>query len=398
MDPPRNSPIICRLGLIGFAIATNFMSEPRTAFLTGSTGFIGQYVLRGLLEQGRRVVVMLRGPVRQSGLRLSEIMRPLGIDVAERMAAGQLRVVEGCLPQAIPALVDIAVHQIIHAAACLQLDAQVPGEPFATNVDGVRTLSCWADAHGVSDFCFVSSAYTCGRRTAHAAEVFHRPQPEFLTDYELSKWQAEAVLQAWAERSGCRLTILRPSLVIGDSQTGYTTQYGGFYQMAHMIDVLQRFFSDQRQEGRVHLPLRLPGPPHGRQNVVPVDYVAAALVEIVGRQDRAEGIYHLTNPRPPSNEDIKHWLEAYYQVWGGSFVNASDVHGGGSLAERMFYEMNNVVLSQLTFVPEFDCSNTSAALAGSGVRFPALNDRAVFRMLDYARADKWGRPGKAAAS
>ncbi|MCH8912835.1 MAG: SDR family oxidoreductase, partial [Planctomycetes bacterium] len=46
-------------------------NQSTTTFLTGSTGFIGQYVLRGLLDGGQRVIVLLRGPVAQSRLRLA---------------------------------------------------------------------------------------------------------------------------------------------------------------------------------------------------------------------------------------------------------------------------------------------------------------------------------------
>ena len=49
-------------------------NQPTTTFLTGSTGFIGQYVLRGLLDGGQRVVVLLRGPAAQSRLRLSALL------------------------------------------------------------------------------------------------------------------------------------------------------------------------------------------------------------------------------------------------------------------------------------------------------------------------------------
>ena len=59
-------------------------NQPTTTFLTGSTGFIGQYVLRGLLNGGQRVIVLLRGPVAQSRLRLAALLDPLGIDGPHR--------------------------------------------------------------------------------------------------------------------------------------------------------------------------------------------------------------------------------------------------------------------------------------------------------------------------
>ena len=64
----------------------------------------------------------------------------------------------------------------------------------------------------------------------------------------------------------------------------------------------------------------------------------------------------------------------------------------------MFLEMNDVILQQFKFVPEFDCTHTTQVLRGTGVTFPALDRAMAFRLLDYARDHKWGRQRKAAAS
>ncbi len=372
--------------------------DQRTIFLTGSTGFIGQYVLRGLLQRGQRVIVMLRGPKVQSRVRLTTIMRPLGIDVDLHLRGGSLIIAEGTLPYEVPSLDVGDVDQIVHSAACLQTARADPGEPFATNFEGVKVLARWADAHEVPDFHFVSTAYTCGRDVQLAYEVFHQPRPRFVTDYELSKWLAEEYLLRWASETQRRLTILRPSLVIGDSVTGYTIQYGGFYQLARVVQLLEQFFGDQRKAGKLFLPMRIPADPFSRQNLVPVDYVAKAILEIVGRAELYGKIYHLTNPNPPTNDRVKGWLEQYHQVWGGHFVDEVDTATSESLAERMFLKMNDLVLQQFKFVPDFDCTHTTQALAGTDISFPRLDQQMVFRLLDYARANKWGRPAKAAAS
>ena len=280
-------------------------AKSHTVFLTGSTGFIGQYVLRGLLQREQRVVVMLRGPMAQNRVRLSSIMHPLGVDVETHLRAGQLVITEGSLPHEVPPLDVGGVDQIVHSAACLQTAGTDSGEPFATNFEGVKALAHWAETHDVPSFCFVSSAYTCGRDTRLARELFHRPRPRFVTDYELSKWLAEDYLRRWADRTARQLTILRPSLVIGDSESGYTTQYGGFYQLARMVDLLARMFSDCRNEGGLFLPHRIPASPHGHQNLVTVDFAASAIVNIVSRIELQGEIYHLTNPAPPTNEQIK---------------------------------------------------------------------------------------------
>ena len=185
---------------------------------------------------------------------------------------------------------------------------------------------------------------------------------------------------------------------MGDSATGFTTQYGGFYQVARVVEMMAEFFSDQRHTGELCLPVRIEADPSGSQNFVPVDYVARAIVEIVARDSNTHQIYHLTNPAPPSNDEVRCWLEGYYQIHGGHFVDRVDPSTSESLAERMFLEMNDVILQQFKFVPEFDCTHTTEVLRGTGVSFPALDRAMAFRLLDYARDHKWGRQRKAAAS
>ena len=116
-------------------------NQSTTTFLTGSTGFIGQYVLRGLLHGGQRVVVLLRGPLAQSRLRLAALLAPLDVDVAQYIHEGRLAIMEGTLPDALPAVTVGRVDRIVHSAACLQTVNADEGEPFATNVEGVKTLA-----------------------------------------------------------------------------------------------------------------------------------------------------------------------------------------------------------------------------------------------------------------
>jgi hypothetical protein len=172
----------------------------------------------------------------------------------------------------------------------------------------------------------------------------------------------------------------------------------GFYLLARVIDRLADNFRDRRHNGTLTLPLRIPARPEARQNVVPVDYVSAAIVEIVTRPDLGGRIYHLTNPNPPSNLQIKDWLEAYYQIRGGRFVERLDRSLSESLAEDVFLQTSDKILHQLRHVPEFDSRNTAQALAGSGIECPQLDARYMFALLQFARRHKWGRASRAVAS
>jgi len=370
--------------------------DRRTILLTGATGMVGMYVLRELLARRMRVVVLLRGPLGSSLERLARATSAIGVDLAESMRAGRVLPAEGTLPASLPHPIWGRTDDIIHCAACLQLFGDGSDEPHLTNVQGTRALTSWADAHGVPRFHLVSTAYACGMAHGVVREVMHHAQPEFHTDYQRTKWLAETDTLRWARSTGRVLTILRPGLVIGDSATGFTQQFSGFYQLARMVDVCYRRFVHLRN-GSLHLPMRLPGRPDAEQNLVPADFLGAAITEIVARPELHGRIYHLTNPAPPINAEIKSWFEAYYDIDGGEFADGSEDRYG-SAPELTFLSMNEVVLKQFEYAPRFDCTNTTAALADSPVTFPRLTPDHARRMLDFAIAAKWGRKRAATAA
>ncbi len=73
-------------------------AQQQTYFMTGATGFLGQYILRDLLVRGQRVVAMLRGPLSDSKARLCKQLRDMGSPLDEFLENGQLKLVEGLLP------------------------------------------------------------------------------------------------------------------------------------------------------------------------------------------------------------------------------------------------------------------------------------------------------------
>ena len=162
------------------------LDQPQTFFMTGATGFLGQFILRDLLVRGQRVVTMLRGSVVDATARLSKQMRDMGSPVEAYLQSGQLEIVEGSLPNELPQMTWGKTDAIVNCAASLQLFSNGRGDPFNTNVAGIKAVLDWADAHGVHALHGVSTAYTCGWNSGTILERFHQPEPKFQTDYEKS--------------------------------------------------------------------------------------------------------------------------------------------------------------------------------------------------------------------
>ena len=202
--------------------------QQQTFFMTGATGFLGQYILCDLLARGQRVVAMLRSPLAESTQRLCRQTQAMNSPIDAYIASEQLLLVEGSLPNDLPTPTWGRTDAVVNCAASLQLFSNGNGDPFRTNVAGIKSVLDWADTNQIHRLHAVSTAYTCGWNAGTIQEQFHRPQPRFQTDYEKSKWMSEMLMADWAEQPGRRLTVYRPSFLIGDSETGYTCQFAGF--------------------------------------------------------------------------------------------------------------------------------------------------------------------------
>jgi len=365
--------------------------DPRTTLMTGATGFLGSFVLRDLLSRGHRIVAMLRPPLGESRQRLSDLLGKIGLDAERCLETGQLSLVEGSLPDHLPEPVWGETDDILHNAASLELFANGNGDPFQTNVTGAEALIRWAGENGVRDIHTVSTAYTCGWNDGCIREAFHHQEPEFQTDYERSKWLAESLFRKWSQGSGRTLTVFRPSLLVGDSRTGYTTQFGGFYQFARLVSVLKQRYRDPHNGDMTYIPLRIPGRPEDVQNVVPVDFVSRMIAEVVLNRAFHRRIYHLTNPEPPTNDMMKRCYEDYFGLEGGYFADADEVVGKCTPAESLLWDRYYLVTPRVVHTPRFDTTNTRQVMEAIGLSFPTLDHDRILMLFDWAAARGWGR-------
>lgn len=365
--------------------------HPRTTLMTGSTGFLGHYVLRDLLTRGHRVVAIIRAPLADSSARLLALLAEIGLDANPLIDQDRLVLVEGSLPDKLPEPTWGPTDDILHNAASLKLFSNGDGDPHKTNVAGTAAIIRWAEKHNVRRIHTVSTAYTCGWNTGVILEQFHEPEPSFQTDYERTKWQAEILFKAWSDQPGRTLTVFRPSFLVGDSETGYTTQFGGFYQFARLVGVLKQRYFNPNNGTRTFIPLRVPGKPDDVQNLITVDFVSRIIAEVMIEPQYHGRIYHLTNPEPPTNDFMKGCYEDYYGLYGGTFADPNEVVGKCTQAESMLWDQYHLLTPRVVHTPHFDTTNTCRIMAERGIELPALTRERVLMLFDWAEAKGWGR-------
>jgi long-chain acyl-CoA synthetase len=259
--------------------------------LTGATGFLGAQVARRLVERtDHQVVALVRAPDAKAATR--RLVRAwwdwpelaAGITGGRVMAvAGDVRAPGLGLDPADWRALTRRVTHIVHAAADLRVAAPL-GELNRTNVDGVAHLLELAAAahrdHGLTRLTHVSTAYVAGLRPDEVPEDALTGRYGFANGYERSKYEGERLVRAAS--SALPVTVVRPAMIVGDARTGAVRTFNTVYAP------LRRYLT-----GRQRL---VPVRPGLRVNIVPVDWVADAIVRLTF-DPAAEGrTVHLTAP------------------------------------------------------------------------------------------------------
>ncbi len=361
--------------------------KPFEVFLTGATGFLGHYMLAELLAHPHvRCRVLLRSPVSKSSARLTRLLGEIGLNLPSLIVEGRVAIVEGALPDSLRPADISGVDLILHAAGNTTFHANGSGEPAKTNIDGTRAILDAAASAGIPRFVFVSTAYVCGEQVGHQLEVFRPTIPQLRNDYEQSKWRAEQLVWDWGQRSGMA-TICRPSILFGDSRTGRASAMKGLYLVAKATEILARAMDDSREMDRHHISLRILGRSDATCNVVPIDWAARQIAEIALEPATESSVHHITNPDPPTHQEVKGWLEDYFDIAGGRFSDATWPLTDANHYEDLFYSLGNICLDYfrdgLTF--ESQC----AAKLSPGRRL--IDGSSFARCLKYAQATHWCR-------
>ncbi|HUN92616.1 MAG TPA: SDR family oxidoreductase [Burkholderiaceae bacterium] len=357
--------------------------------VTGASGFIGKRLVAALLARpGSRVAVILRnlGEKRQAAL--------LGYwKMNGKADARRVTFIEGDLTQ--PGLgIDGAtiakfkgkVDHLFHLAAIYDLAAD-PKVVAQANVDGTRHVVQLAAAIGARRFHHVSSVAAAGLYDGVFREDMFDEAEKLDHPYFSSKHEAERIV-----RQDCTVPwrIYRPGLVVGDSRTGEMDKIDGPYYFFKLI-----------QRMRSILPPWMPtiGFEGGRINLVPVDFVVAALDHIAHVEGEDGRCFHLTDPHPQRVGEIMGILSrAAHAPPPIVRINASLLNfipRGVAMALMALTPVRRIrdaivrdlglpdgVLTYVNCPTRFDSRDAERVLRPAGIAVPAFPDYA-WRLWDY---------------
>src|SRR5579862_508469 len=258
--------------------------------LTGSTGYIGAHIASNLLaESGEslNVLVRARDPLEARQRLWHGLQLHMDAPQFEELSHSRIRIFLGDLTNAHFGLVDDeyralvrSTDSVVHCAASLNRKS----EKSCLNVNLRGTLEVIQFArraredHGLRRFSHVSTVAVAGHRANEVVEE------DSSIDWNRSDYDPYARTKKFCEHMirqllpGVQRTIFRPSIVLGDSRRPETNQF----------DMVRAFVF---LAGLPVLPFR----PSDKIDIVPVDYVADAIVTLHLKPNPAHEIYHLSS-------------------------------------------------------------------------------------------------------
>jgi NAD(P)-dependent dehydrogenase (short-subunit alcohol dehydrogenase family) len=354
-------------------------------FVTGGTGFIGRHLVQRLLERGGTVKVLVREGSRG---RLEELIASWGD------TPGEVEPVVGDLTQPLFGLdsdqvegLTGEVDHFFHLAAIYDMEAEDESIRLA-NVEG--TIHAVEFANRIEAGCFhlASSIAVAGLyKGVWREDMFEEAEDLNRHAYFRTKHESERIVRDQLE---VPFRVYRPGIVVGNSETGEMDKVDGPY---YFFKLIQRI--------RATLPQWVPtiGVEGKEINLVPVDFVADAMDQIAHLEGRDGETFHLTDPNPLKAGQIINLFSRSAHAPQMSMrldpqmldVVPPAVRGGLMMLSPVQRVVDTVlgdlgiprqVLVYINYPTSFDCSNTLAALEGSGIAVPPLATYAD-RLWDY---------------
>ncbi|MEZ6135098.1 MAG: SDR family oxidoreductase [Pirellulaceae bacterium] len=369
--------------------------------LTGASGLVGRYLLAGLLQRGCQVAALIRSSPRGSAAQRCE--EALG-SFERSLLLPRPRVIESNLhsPKLGISPVDLQWLRsrpvcVIHCAASIRFVRDPSSEePYRTNVDGTQQLLAVCRELQVVHFHHVSTAYVGSR--AATPRIMEAPvDQESLAgnDYELSKIRAECLVRQCSWLPGW--TIHRPSIVVGDSQSSFSSTFHGFYAPLQIGAQYAKAFGFSPQAGdwfRQHLGIA----EHDSKNLVPVDWVAESIVRVAVAEPRPNlergRILHWTNPRPVACSTMQAAIvDSIEDKFSNRIVRVDEYNAANRRTDLphadAFRQQMEVYESYFGNDPVFD---TAQANLADTAPCPVVDYALLRRLADFAINNNFGWP------
>jgi len=259
-------------------------------FVTGSTGYLGSYLVAGLLTGHReKLNLLVRAKSEQEARERLWTSLQLHFEFPEFLEYlnTRARIFRGDLTGDCFGLTDDEYHvlvdtteSLIHCAASLnrKSERQCLNVNLRGTLEVIQLARRAQNRNGLRRYSHVSTVAVAGKRKNEVVTE------DNAIDWARSDYDPYARTKKFCEHMANQLlpdvpkTIFRPAIIMGDSRRAETSQF----------DMVQAFHVLAQMPV---LPLR----PEDKIDIVPANYVGKAIVAIHQKAEPAHGIYHLSS-------------------------------------------------------------------------------------------------------
>ena len=357
-------------------------------FITGASGFIGKRLVKTLLAREGTVVYFLsRATGAKGDKQRAALLEYWGVDDKRAIAiAGDLTQSELGVATADRKKLTGKIAHFAHLAAIYDLKASAE-EQQAGNIDGTRNAVQFANAIKAGRFHHVSSIAAAGLYEGVWREDMFDEAENLEHAYFATKHESEAIA-----RKECTMPwrVYRPGLVVGDSSSGEMDKIDGPYYFFKLIQKMRKI-----------LPPWMPsiGLEGGRINIVPVDFVVAAMDHIMHLEKGDGRAFHLTDPNSHRVGDVLNiFCKAAHAPRMEMRINAAlfgfiprgikksvmSLTPARRIRNALMKDLGlpDEIMQFVNYPTRFDSRETERALKGTGIACPNLETYA-WVLWDY---------------
>ncbi len=362
--------------------------------LTGATGILGSHILFELLllfserkmkgqivllvrpdrkhtaeERVKNVLTSESVPEQLRRIPVSDLLRNIVV-----IDSGLREFSAGMLPP------GLSGYTVIHAASSVNLghgeeqSREIEENNYFGTVHLLEEISS-----RTSRFVFVSTAYSSGHRCGEIDNDFLSADGyDFRNPYELYKHRTEKYIEEFCKKRLIEWKIIRPSIICGrliDPPYYAISRFLVFYLFARYAMAIQNRLKESQ--------LRLQVPEKSVINIVPVDYVAKALVSSLEDTVTQLNVVH------PVDVSCRTLFKSGFELINFSnYTFVDDMPESVTQVEKMLYATVGSQLGPYINTPEHHFNTSLLSGLMPGINIPSVEDN-FSKLLEFAVRQKF---------
>jgi thioester reductase-like protein len=262
---------------------------------------------------------------------------------------------------------------IYHASALTRFQDPLPKQ-IISNVTGTkRILDLVSQGKRGIELHYISTIFVAGTFNGKFTENDFDVKQNFNNPYEKSKFEAERIVRKFSEERG-KVCIYRPSIIVGDYQTGAIINFQMFYKVLYLIS-----------KGIID---KIPVNKNTLIPIIPVDVAAQIILTLSKNYKNSVDInpvYHVMSPKVLSIASIGNVVTKYFQIKSPKlFVKKRNRLKRDIVPNKPYDQFLRSMVSYVRFDAKIVCQNTVSKLKVLKFQFPVIDDIYIKKLLAYA--------------